>query len=70
MTTTEKAIIPIILVKTLISINLGGGGFSPWKTSLLSHCSLLSTKKSSKNILIKRIILDNGDSYYILRRMR
>ena len=26
MTTTEKAIIPIILIKTLISINLGGGG--------------------------------------------
>lgn len=36
MTTTEKAMtfFSIILIKTLISINLGGGGFSPWKTSL------------------------------------
>ena len=28
MTTTEKAIIPIILIKTMISINLGGGVLS------------------------------------------
>ena len=38
MTTTEKAMtfFSIILIKTLISINFGGGGFSPWKTSFLS----------------------------------